>query len=224
MQRAEKTFLDEIDLSGIPEELEETFQKMQELYILYNCAIREVNTKLENLNQEMEFIKERNPIQHIHYRLKKPKSVVKKLKKNGLEITEENIWNNIMDVAALRVICSYIDDIYSIADMLLMQDDVFLLKKKDYIKNPKESGYRSLHLIIEIPVFLSDEKRMVKVEIQIRTIAMDFWASLEHQIRYKSEIQIPDYIREKLRDSAENIYSIDTDMQQILKDIEELDK
>lgn len=125
----------------------------------------------------MEFIKERNPIQYIHYRLKKPKSVVKKLKKNGLEI-----------------------------------------------KNPKESGYRSLHLIIEIPVFLSDEKRMVKVEIQIRTIAMDFWASLEHQIRYKSEIQIPDYIREKLRDSAENIYSIDTDMQQILKDIEELDK
>jgi putative GTP pyrophosphokinase len=117
------------------------------------------------------------------------------------------------------VICSYIEDIYAIADMLIRQDDIILLKKKDYIKNPKESGYRSLHLIVETPVFLSDKKHFVKVEVQIRTIAMDFWASLEHQLRYKADVDIPDTIREKLKNSAKSIYQTDLEMEQIFKEI-----
>jgi putative GTP pyrophosphokinase len=183
-----------------------------------------VNTKLENLNQEFEFRKERNPIQYIDYRIKSPQSILEKMKRNHLEMSAQSLWNNICDVAGIRVICSYINDIYAIAGMLTRQDDVILLQQKDYIKNPKESGYRSLHLIIETPVFLSDKKHMVKVEVQIRTIAMDFWASLEHQLRYKADMDVPDSVRERLKKSAENIYHTDLEMEQIFKEIWKVDE
>lgn len=223
MQKSERKFLEKIDFSNIPQNYMETFARTEKLYMLYNCAIREIKTKLENLDQEMEFVKERNPIQHITSRLKKPRSIIEKMNRYGLEINEKNIWDNITDVAALRVICSYIEDIYAVADMLKKQDDVFVLKEKDYIRHPKESGYRSLHLIVETPVFLSEEKVMVKVEIQIRTIAMDFWSSLEHQLRYKTAANVPDDIRTQLKDCAERVYGLDVEMEQIYKEIESVD-
>lgn len=223
MQNMEKRFLEKMKLPDIPKEFEEPFGKMQEMFTLYICAIREVNTKLENLNQELEFTKERNPIQYIDYRVKNPQSILGKMRRNHLELNAETLWNEISDIAGIRVICSYIDDIYAIAEMLIKQDDIVLLEKKDYIQNPKESGYRSLHLIIETPVFLSDTKRFVKVEVQIRTIAMDFWASLEHQLRYKADVDIPDRVREKLKGSAETIYQTDLEMQQIFKEIKEIE-
>lgn len=222
MQKVQRKFWEKMNVEDVPEDFIETFDGMSRLYMLYDCAIREIHTKLENLNREMEFVKERNPIQHITYRLKKPRSIIGKLQRYGMDITVNNIWENINDVAALRVICSYVDDIYAVADMLTKQDDVILLKQKDYIKSPKESGYRSLHLIVEVPVFLSEEKTMVKVEIQIRSIAMDFWASLEHQLRYKVDTEIPDDIRQKLKASAENVYTLDQEMQEIYKKIEKL--
>lgn len=223
MQNMEKRFLEKMKLPDIPKEFEEPFGKMQEMFTLYICAIREVNTKLENLNQELEFTKERNPIQYIDYRVKNPQSILGKMRRNHLELNAETLWNEISDIAGIRVICSYIDDIYAIAEMLIKQDDIVLLEKKDYIQNPKESGYRSLHLIIETPVFLSDTKRFVKVEVQIRTIAMDFWASLEHQLRYKADVDIPERVREKLKGSAETIYQTDLEMQQIFKEIKEIE-
>jgi putative GTP pyrophosphokinase len=215
----EKRFMEKIKLPDIPEEFEEYFGTMREMFTLYICAVREVNTKLENLNQEFEFKKERNPIQYIDYRIKSPQSILEKMKHNHLQLNAETVWNEISDVAGIRVICSYIDDIYAIAGMLIKQDDIVLLKKKDYIQNPKESGYRSLHLILETPVFLSDKKHFVKVEVQIRTIAMDFWASLEHQLRYKADVDIPDTIREQLKNSAESIYQTDLEMEQIFREI-----
>jgi putative GTP pyrophosphokinase len=219
----EKKFMDKIRLPDVPEEFETSFETIREMFTLYICAVREVNTKLENLNQEFEFRKERNPIQYIDYRIKSPQSILAKMRRNHLELNAETMWKEISDIAGIRVICSYIDDIYAIAGMLVKQDDIVLLKEKDYIKNPKESGYRSLHLIIETPVFLSDKKHYVKVEVQIRTIAMDFWASLEHQLRYKAEVDIPETIREKLRNSAENIYQTDLEMEQIFQEIRKIE-
>jgi putative GTP pyrophosphokinase len=224
MQNMEKRFVEKMKLPDIPEEFEESFETIREMFTLYICAVREVNTKLENLNQEFEFRKERNPIQYIDYRIKSPQSILEKMKRNHLEMSAQSLWNNICDVAGIRVICSYINDIYAIAGMLTRQDDVILLQQKDYIKNPKESGYRSLHLIIETPVFLSDKKHMVKVEVQIRTIAMDFWASLEHQLRYKADMDVPDSVRERLKKSAENIYHTDLEMEQIFKEIWKVDE
>jgi putative GTP pyrophosphokinase len=223
MQNMDKKFMDKIKLPDIPEEFEESLGIIREMFTLYTCAVREVNTKLENLNQEMEFRKERNPIQYIDYRIKSPQSILEKMRQNHLEIKAETVWDEITDVAGIRVVCSYIEDIYAIADMLILQDDVTLLKKKDYIKHPKESGYRSLHLIIETPVFLSDRKRLVKVEVQIRTIAMDFWASLEHQLRYKADVDIPEMIRDKLKNSAESIYQTDLEMEQIFRQIRQIE-
>ena len=223
MEMAERRFPGNIDFSNIPKNHVETFIQMERLYMLYDCAIRETRTKLENLDHEMKFVKERNPIQHITSRLKNPRSIIEKMNRYGLESSAKNIWDNITDVAALRVICSYIEDIYAVADMLKKQDDVFVLKEKDYIKHPKESGYRSLHLIVETPVFLSDEKVMVKVEVQIRTIAMDFWSSLEHQLRYKTAANVPDDIRKQLKDCAERVYGLDMEMEQIYKKIESVD-
>jgi putative GTP pyrophosphokinase len=218
----EKRFVEKIKLPDIPKEFEEPLGTLREMFTLYTCAVREIYTKLENLNQEFEFKKERNPIQYIDYRIKSPKSIIEKIKRNDLELSAQTVWNEISDVAGVRVICPYINDIYAVSEMLIMQDDIILLNEKDYIKNPKESGYRSLHLIIETPVFLSDKKYYVKVEIQIRTIAMDFWASLEHQLRYKAQVDIPDTIREKLKNSAENIYQTDLEMEQIYKKIREI--
>ena len=159
--------------------------RFNELMMRYNSAIREVRTKFEVLNEELSLKAGHNPIENIISRVKKPMSIVEKLRRQGNPITLESISEHLNDVAGIRVICSFIDDIYRVADMLAAQDDITVVQVKDYIKSPKLNGYRSYHMIVEVPVFFSDGKRPMRVEIQLRTVAMDFWASLEHQMKYK---------------------------------------
>ncbi|MDD6331536.1 MAG: GTP pyrophosphokinase family protein [Clostridium sp.] len=184
-----------------------------ELMMMYRGAIREIQTKLEVLNDEFSTRYQRNPISFIKSRIKSPESIIKKLHTRGYGISLESITENLHDVAGIRVICSFIDDIYEVAQMLTKQDDVTLLETKDYIQNPKPNGYRSLHLILEVPVFFSDRKQPMKVEVQIRTIAMDFWASLDHQLRYKRDIENASQISEDLKDCADIISATDQRMQ-----------
>ncbi|MDR1904802.1 MAG: GTP pyrophosphokinase family protein [Treponema sp.] len=160
----------------------------QRLMSYYRCALMEVETKFKVLNEELSFLHERNPIDNIRTRVKDFESIRKKLRQRRFPLTLDSIEQNLHDVAGIRVICPFVDDIYVLADCFLRQDDITLLEKKDYIARPKENGYRSLHLIIEIPIFLHNEKRNMKVEVQLRTIAMDFWANLEHRLRYKKDI------------------------------------
>lgn len=195
--------------------------QFQELMMMYNCVIKEVQTKLEILNTELAVRYKRNPIEFISARIKKPASISKKLQKKGIPITVENIEKTLNDVAGIRVICSFVDDIYEIASMLVRQDDVVLIEQKDYINDPKENGYRSLHLILEVPVFFSDQKKMIRVEVQIRTIAMDFWASLEHQLRYKQIINNEEEITSELKECADIIADTDIRMLQIRNKIQE---
>ena len=181
--------------------------------MMYRGAIREVQTKLEVLNDEFSIRYQRNPISFIKSRIKSPESILKKLHTRGYDISLESIIENLHDVAGIRVICPFIDDIYEVAQMLTKQDDVTLIETKDYIQNPKENGYRSLHLILEIPVFFSDRKQPMKVEVQIRTIAMDFWASLDHQLRYKKDVEHAEQISADLKDCADIISATDQRMQ-----------
>ena len=192
-------------------------QQFQEMEMMYACAIREVQTKAEVLNDEMSVRYHRNPISSISSRVKSPESIANKLYKKGLPFTVEAIMANLSDVAGVRIICEFIDDIYSIAAMLAMQDDLKLIKIKDYIKYPKPNGYRSYHMIVEIPVFFSKGKTPMRVEIQIRTMAMDFWASLDHELKYKKNIRLEDeeIIAEELHACAERIAETDEIMQQI---------
>lgn len=151
----------------------------------YECAMLEVKTKLDVLNTELSVQNSRNPIESIKCRIKEPDSIMKKMKRQEIPFSVDNIEKNLNDIAGVRVICSFPDDIYTLADYLEKQDDIKLIKKKDYISHPKPNGYRSLHLILEVPIFLTNEKKMMRVEVQFRTIAMDFWASLEHKLKYK---------------------------------------
>lgn len=196
------------------------FEKMM---MMYNCAIKEVKTKLQVLNDELSMTRKRNPIEFIKTRIKQPESIATKLKKKNLPLTIESVRGNLNDVAGVRVICAFIDDIYQVADMLTAQDDVNLIKTKDYIKNPKMNGYRSLHLIVEVPVFFSDHKEQIRVEVQIRTIAMDFWASLEHQVKYKKNVKDAENIVYELRACADVINRTDFHMQSIRDRIVEED-
>ena len=198
------------DLVQIPEEMHEMAPKFQEAMMMYTCAIREVKTKLEVLNDELSVKNRRNPIELIKSRVKKPQSIVEKLKRRGLPLTLESIVNNLYDVAGIRVICSFLDDIYDVADIAV----------KDYIKMPKENGYRSYHLIVEIPVFFSERKQPMRVEVQIRTIAMDFWASLDHQLKYKKDFIDSDDVERQLRECADVIANTDKQMLNIRKSIE----
>lgn len=182
---------------------------------LYLSAAREIQTKLENLNDEFQYTKNRNPIHLIKTRIKSPGSIAEKLRRRGFELSVESASKNLTDIAGIRVICSYIDDIYLIANMLTIQDDIKLLRTNDYIKNPKPNGYRSLHLIVSVPVFLTNEKKLVKAEVQIRTIAMDFWASLEHNIAYKLPPNKTEAIRGELKDCANVINETDLRMQNL---------
>ena len=186
--------------------------------MMYSCAIREMRTKLEVLNDELSVHHQRNPIEFITSRVKKPLSIVEKLHRYGVPISVESVEKNLNDVAGVRVICSFIDDIYTVADMLLRQDDITLIKKKDYIEHPKDNGYRSLHLIIEIPVFFSNQKKNMRVEVQIRTIAMDFWASVDHQLKYKQnieDVENADELSAELKECADIIAQTDARMQAI---------
>lgn len=190
------------------------------LMMYYDCALAEVRTKLEVLNREVTLKKNRNPFESIKSRLKKPVSIYEKLKHRRIPFSVENIEKYLTDVAGLRVICSFIDDIYSIRDSLAAQDDVRIIQEKDYIAHPKQNGYRSLHLILEIPIYLMQEKKYMKVELQFRTIAMDFWASVEHKMKYKREIKNAESIVEELHYSADLINQLDRRMLQIRDRIE----
>ena len=192
----------------------------KELRMMYTCAMKEIQTKFEILNTEFKVRYSRNPIASISTRLKTTASIAEKLARYNCGLSVENIEKYIHDVGGVRVICSYIDDIYLIADALLAQDDITLLRKKDYIADPKPNGYRSLHLIVTVPVFFADHKIDMKVEVQIRTIAMDFWASLEHQMKYKQEIPDQETIAEELRLCAETIRETDERMLAIRRKIE----
>ncbi len=186
--------------------------QFRELMMMYNCAIREVRTKLEVLNDELSIRNSRNPIEFIESRIKRPLSIVDKLKRYGEPVNVEAIERSLNDVAGIRVICPFIDDIYSVADMLLSQDDITLIKKKDYIENPKPNGYRSLHLILEVPVFFSNQKKPMRVEVQIRTIAMDFWSSVDHQLKYKHDVPNADELSAQLKECADIISQTDMRM------------
>lgn len=161
---------------------------VQELFTYYRCAIMEVETKFRVLDEQFSLQYDDNPIESIKSRIKSYDSILRKMKRKGISFNLDSIQNEIFDIAGIRVICSFEKDIYLLADYLLAQDDITLIERKDYIKNPKPSGYRSLHLIVEVPIFLSTGKKMMKVEVQLRTIAMDFWASLEHKLRYKKNL------------------------------------
>ena len=200
---------------GITEELLKTARPFMEMMKEYECALMEVETKLRVLNEEFSLAHNRNPFESIKTRLKSPDSILGKLQRKGLDITIENMENELFDIAGIRVICSFPEDIYTLAELLTRQDDIILVEKKDYIANPKPNGYRSLHLILDIPIFLSTGKKHMKVEVQFRTIAMDFWASLEHKLKYKKDIPNAEYIAEELKKCADVISEMDLRMQDI---------
>ena len=217
-----KIFREKIMNEEILEIIQKNMMPMNELMAYYRCAIMEVETKFNVLNEEFSLQYDRNPIENIKSRLKSTDGIIRKLNRKELPLSLESIEENINDVAGVRVICSFPEDIYMLADCLLSQDDIKLIEKKDYIKNPKESGYRSLHLIIEVPIFLKNEKKSMKVEVQLRTIAMDFWASLEHKLRYKKNIdpEEAEVISKELIECSELSASLDKRMEEIRNRIE----
>lgn len=184
----------------------------KEVILVYNSALKEIGTKLEILNDEFQHVHRYNPIEHIKSRIKTSESIVKKLKKYGYESTIENMVQHVNDIAGIRVICSFTSDIYRIAEMLRNQNDIEIISVKDYIKNPKPSGYKSYHMLVTVPIFLSDRIIKAKVEVQIRTVAMDFWASLEHKIHYKFEGNAPGHIQEELIECARMVSDLDARM------------
>lgn len=199
--------------------LEKMAEEMSTLMVYYRCAIMEVETKLKVLNEEFSLKHDRNPINSIKSRLKSYSSIKEKLQREGIMATPDQIEKNLNDIAGVRVICSFLDDVYDIAEALLKQDDIKIIRVKDYIKNPKPNGYRSLHLIIKIPIFLQHEKHMVKVEIQLRTIAQDFWASLEHQMRYKKNFEFTEAMGKELLECATMSASLDERMEKLNKTV-----
>ena len=212
--------LEALTASGFPEGLIEQASGFMELMMQYRCALMEVETKLNVLNAEFTMKNNRNPFESIKSRIKTPKSILEKLQRKGFEISVKVIEENLADVAGIRVICSFPDDIYATAKMLTDQDDIRVIQVKDYIINPKPNGYRSLHLILEVPIFLSNEKKNMKVEVQFRTIAMDFWASLEHKLKYKKNIENAEEISKELQRCAEASSQLDLRMQALRDRIE----
>ena len=194
----------------------------RELMAYYRCAMMEVKTKFNVLNEELSLQYDHNPIETIKTRLKTPESILEKCKRRKIAVSVESIEENIFDIAGVRVICTFPSDIYRMADALIKQDDIRLINRKDYIKEPKSNGYRSLHLIVEIPIFLHDEKKLMKVEVQFRTISMDWWASLEHKIRYKKDYTLTDETIQELKICAEISAGLDRRMEQIYKSVETL--
>ena len=212
--------LEALAASGFPEGLIEQASEFKELMMQYRCALMEVETKLNVLNAEFTMKNNRNPFESIKSRIKTPRSILEKLQRKGYEISVKGIEENLADVAGIRVICSFPDDIYATAKMLTDQDDIRVLEVKDYIINPKPNGYRSLHLILEVPVFFMNEKKPMKVEVQFRTIAMDFWASLEHKLKYKKNIENAEEISKELQRCAEASSQLDLRMQALRDRIE----
>lgn len=207
------------EIYKIPEYFIGHAQRFKHSILIFECALKEIQTKFDVLNMEMSHRTKRNPISSVKARIKKPESIIQKMMKEDVPLTIESLNQNVHDVAGVRVICSYIDDIYDVYNMLISQDDITVVQVKDYIKNPKDNGYRSLHVIVEIPVFLSEGKEHAKVEIQFRTIAMDFWASLEHEIRYKKDFEDLERVANDLYECAETIAETDERMMNIRKEI-----
>ena len=193
-----------------------------EVILIYNSALKQISTKLEILNDEFQHVHRYNPIEHIKSRIKSSESIVKKLRRNGFESTIENMVEYVNDIAGIRVICSFSSDIYRIAEMIRNQNDIEVLAIKDYIKTPKPSGYRSYHMLITVPVYLSDRIVRAKVEVQIRTVAMDFWASLEHKINYKFEGDVPQNIKAELVECAQMITDADSRMLRLNEEIQNM--
>lgn len=202
--------------------MQENFLPMERLMAYYRCALMEVETKFRVLNEQFSLQYDRNPIESIKTRVKSMDSILEKIKRKNIPFSLESIEANLYDIAGVRVVCSFPEDIYLLADCLLSQDDITLIERKDYIKNPKPSGYRSLHLIIEVPIFLENEKRPMKVEVQFRTIAMEFWASLEHKLRYKKNIpeSEAEELAKELTECAKASAELDKKMEEIRDRIE----
>lgn len=208
---------------GQPDDFYKMAFQFQRIMMVYESAIKQIETKLDILNKEYKVTGNRNPIQTVKSRIKSPDSIAKKLEKKHIPVTFDGMIENLHDIAGVRVICPYIADIYTVRDILLKQPDLTLLEEHDYIENPKESGYRSLHIVVSIPIYLTDSVQNVKVEIQLRTIAMDFWASLEHELHYKNEAKVPDSVRRELFRVAETIAMTDREMQEIALELRELE-
>lgn len=206
-----------------PDDIYKLAIQFQQIMMVYESAAKQIETKLDILNKENKVTGRRNPIESVKSRIKTPQSIAAKLGKKHLPVTFSSMQENLNDIAGVRVICPYISDIYTIRDILLKQPDITLIEEKDYIKEPKESGYRSLHLVIEIPVYLSETTHNVRVEIQLRTIAMDFWASLEHELHYKTTTKVPESVRRELYRVAETIAMTDREMEDIAIELQQLD-
>ncbi|MBQ9990516.1 MAG: GTP pyrophosphokinase family protein [Lachnospiraceae bacterium] len=208
--------------------MEETYnenspvESWTEVTLIYNSALKQIGTKLEILNDEFQHVHRYNPIEHIKSRIKSPESIVKKLKRNGYESTIQNMVEYINDIAGIRVICSFTSDIYRIAEMISNQNDIKIVGIKDYIKRPKPSGYKSYHMLVKVPIYLSDRIVHAKVEIQIRTVAMDFWATLEHKINYKFEGNVPQQIKDELVDCSTMISALDRKMLSLNEQIQNM--
>ena len=203
------------------QQFDEGVDSWKSVMFLYNSALKEVSTKLEILNDEFQYVHQYNPIEYIKSRIKSPESIVKKLKKNGYESSIQNMVNYVNDIAGIRIVCSFTSDIYRMAEMIGKQNDLTVVSIKDYIKNPKQSGYKSYHMLVTVPIFMSDRVIDTKVEIQIRTIAMDFWASLDHQLKYKkSFVDLNGEISSELKQCADVIAQTDNKMLEIRKRIE----
>lgn len=220
LKKRKEIDLKELMQSEYPEVLLEQANPFVELMMQYRCALMEVETKLNVLNAEFTMKNNRNPFESIKSRIKSPVSILEKLQRKGYALSAESIEQNLADIAGIRVICSFPDDIYATAKLLTQQDDITVLEVKDYIKNPKPNGYRSLHLILEVPIFLAEEKKGMKVEVQFRTIAMDFWASLEHKLKYKKDIPHTEEISRELKECAEESSRLDLRMQALRDRIE----
>ncbi len=205
------------------EEIREMIENAHGLMSYYRCAILEIETKFRVLNEQFSISFERNPIESIRTRLKTPQSIQEKLIRRGFPLSLQSIEENLYDIAGIRVICTYIDDIYKLADCLVNQDDITLVSMKDYIKSPKENGYRSLHLIVEIPIFLVGEKKLVKAEVQLRTVSMESWSNVEHSLCYKKDIspELKEEISQKLFEYAEACNRIDLGMQELRERVED---
>ncbi|WP_112181851.1 MULTISPECIES: GTP pyrophosphokinase family protein [Paraliobacillus] len=200
--------------------LQKRFNDWKNGLLVYKFALDEIDTKLSILSEEFEFIHNHNPMEHVKSRLKEPNSIMDKLNRKGLEVTLSNAREHVRDIAGVRVTCSFVADIYKVYHMLSQQDDIKVLEVKDYIKHPKPNGYRSFHLIVEVPVFLANSTEHVPVEVQIRTIAMDTWASLEHKIFYKYDQEIPQELKNELKQAADTVRALDDKMEYIHTQVE----
>jgi len=216
-----RTLFEELKVKGLLDEAKNNSYKFVKLMSYYRCAMMEIETKFNVLNEEFSLRHDRNPISSIRTRLKSPQSIIEKLERLGMSVGIDSVEKNLNDVAGIRVCCSFIEDVNMLAEALIKQDDITLIQKKDYISNPKPNGYRSLHLIVSVPIYLAKEKKEMRVEIQLRTIAMDFWASLEHQMRYKKDRDFTEEMAKELLVCADTSADLDRRMSKLRKLIQD---